>query len=81
MDELPQGREPETAYYKNLMKDLISKGRSCINKSNWQSCLSKKLDDLYNELLWHPDDELQFSHDGQKIIITNKTLEEKTNGI
>ena len=45
MDELPQGREPETAYYKNLMKDLISKGRSCINKSNWQSCLSKKLDD------------------------------------
>lgn len=37
----------------------------------------QKLDDLYNELLWHPDDELQFSHDGTKIIITNKTLEEK----
>jgi len=45
----------------------------------WQDM--QKLDDLYNELLWHPDDELQFSHDGQKIIITNKTLEEKTNGI
>ena len=39
----------------------------------------QKLDDLYEELLWHPDDELQFTHDGQKIIITNKTLEEKQN--
>ena len=37
----------------------------------------QKLDDLYEELLWHPDDELQFTHDGQKIIITNKTLEQK----
>ena len=37
----------------------------------------QKLDDLYEELLWHPDDELQFTHDGQRIIITNKTLEEK----
>ena len=45
----------------------------------WQDM--QKLDDLYNELLWHPDDELQFSHDGQKIIITNKTLKEKNNGI
>ncbi len=33
------------------------------------------LNDLYEELLWHPEDELQFSHDGEKIIITNKTLE------
>ena len=24
----------------------------------------QKLDDMYEELLWHPDDELQFSHDG-----------------
>ena len=37
----------------------------------------QKLDDMYEELLWHPDDELQFTHDGQKIIIINKTLEEK----
>jgi hypothetical protein len=35
----------------------------------------KKLNDLYEELLWHHDDELKFTHDGQKIIITNKTLE------
>ena len=35
----------------------------------------QKLDDMYEELLWHVDDELQFSHDGEKIIITNKTLE------
>ena len=41
----------------------------------WQDI--QKLDDMYEELLWHPDDELQFSHDGTKIIITNKTLEEK----
>jgi hypothetical protein len=34
----------------------------------------QKLDDLYEELLWHPDDELQFTHDGEKIIITNKNL-------
>ncbi len=39
----------------------------------------QKLDDMYEELLWHPDDELQFTHDGQRIIILNKTLEEKTN--
>ena len=39
----------------------------------------QKLDDMYEELMWHPDDELQFTHDGQKIIITNKTLEEKQN--
>ncbi len=39
----------------------------------------QKLDDMYEELLWHPDDELQFTHDGQKIIITNKTLEDKKN--
>tara|TARA_B100001063_G_C16688586_1_gene515765 strand:+ start:600 stop:749 length:150 start_codon:yes stop_codon:yes gene_type:complete len=35
------------------------------------------LNDLYEELLWHPDDELQFTHNGEKIIITNKTLQEK----
>ena len=37
----------------------------------------QKLDDMYQELLWHPDDELQFTHDGKQIIILNKTLEEK----
>ena len=35
----------------------------------------ERLNALYEELLWHPEDELQFSHDGEKIIITNKTLE------
>jgi len=41
----------------------------------------QKLDDLYEELLWHPDDELQFNIEYSKgsgrIVITNKTLEEK----
>ena len=36
----------------------------------WQDI--QKLDDMYEELMWHPDDELQFTHDGEKIIITNK---------
>jgi len=39
----------------------------------------QKLDDMYEELMWHPDDELQFTHDGEKIIITNKTLEDQKN--
>ena len=39
----------------------------------------QRLDDLYEELLWHPDDELQFTHDGKRVIIINKTLEEKNN--
>ena len=39
----------------------------------------QKLDDLYEELLWHPDDELQFTHDGTRVIIFNKTLEDKNN--
>ncbi len=33
----------------------------------------QKLDDLYEELLWDPDDELQFTHDGTKIIVINKS--------
>tara|TARA_Y100000004_G_scaffold73961_1_gene83073 strand:- start:613 stop:774 length:162 start_codon:yes stop_codon:yes gene_type:complete len=41
----------------------------------------QKIDDLYEELLWHPDDELQFSIEYLKgsgrVVITNKTLEEK----
>ena len=36
----------------------------------------QKLDDMYEELLWHPDDELVFTHDGKRIIIYNKTLED-----
>ncbi len=35
----------------------------------------QKLDDLYEELLWQPDDVLQFTHDGEKIIIINKSLD------
>ena len=37
----------------------------------------QKLDDLYEELLWDPDDELQFTHDGKRVIIINKTQENK----
>ena len=36
----------------------------------------QKLDDLYEELLWDPDDEVQFTHDGEKIII-NRTKPKK----
>ena len=37
----------------------------------------QKLDDMYEELMWHPDDELQFTHDGERIIIYNKSLNKK----
>ena len=37
----------------------------------------EKLNALYEELCWGHDDELQFTHDGQKVIIINKTKEEK----
>tara|TARA_A100001201_G_C3955869_1_gene161087 strand:+ start:78 stop:227 length:150 start_codon:yes stop_codon:yes gene_type:complete len=37
----------------------------------------QKLDDLYEELMWHPDDELQFTHDGERVIIINKTQQER----
>ncbi len=37
----------------------------------------RKLNDMYEELMWHPEDDLQFTHDGEKIIITNTTLENK----
>ena len=33
----------------------------------------QKLDDLYEELLWDPDDELQFTHDGERVLIINRT--------
>ena len=36
----------------------------------------QKLDDLYNELMWHHEAELQFTHDGNRVIIINKTLEQ-----
>lgn len=35
-----------------------------------------KLNALFSELCWGHDDELMFSHDGSKVIITNKTLEQ-----
>ena len=35
----------------------------------------EKLNALYEELCWDYDDELMFSHDGTKVIITNKTQE------
>ena len=41
----------------------------------------QKLDDLYEELLWDPDDELQFNIEYLKgngrVVITNKTQEQK----
>ena len=61
---------------------VIVQSTNLIGQSNmpnpnalWQDI--QKLDDLYEELLWHPDDELQFTHDGERIIIINTTLENK----
>jgi hypothetical protein len=33
----------------------------------------QKLDDLYEELCWDPDDDLQFTHDGERVLIINRT--------
>tara|TARA_Y100000361_G_scaffold84991_1_gene75369 strand:+ start:500 stop:646 length:147 start_codon:yes stop_codon:yes gene_type:complete len=37
----------------------------------------EKLNDLFEELLWGHDDELVFTHDGEKIIVYNKTKQDK----
>lgn len=37
----------------------------------------KKLNALYEELCWDHDDELVFTHDGEKVIIYNYTIEKK----
>ena len=37
----------------------------------------EKLDALFSELCWGHDDELQFGHDGSRVIITNKTQEKE----
>ena len=34
-----------------------------------------KLDALYQELCWEPDDELDFTHEDGRVVIYNKTLE------
>ena len=36
----------------------------------------EKLNTLYEELCWDYDDELVFTHDGEEIIIYNKTKQE-----
>lgn len=33
----------------------------------------EKLNALYEELCWDPDDELVFTHDGEKVLVINKT--------
>tara|TARA_Y100000361_G_scaffold147014_1_gene158082 strand:+ start:510 stop:674 length:165 start_codon:yes stop_codon:yes gene_type:complete len=33
----------------------------------------EKLNALYEELCWEPDDELVFTHDGEKVLIINKS--------
>ena len=33
----------------------------------------QRLDDLYEELCWSPDDDLQFTHDGERVLIINRT--------
>ena len=44
VEELPKGREPETKFFEDLMIELSSNVKACINQSNWRSCLINKLD-------------------------------------
>lgn len=34
----------------------------------------ERLNDIYEELMWDADDELVFTHDGEKVIIYNKSI-------
>ena len=36
----------------------------------------RRLNALYEELCWNDDDELVFTHDGERVIIYNKTQNE-----
>jgi len=36
-----------------------------------------KLDALYQELCWEPDDDLAFTHENGRVVIVNRTLEQK----
>ena len=37
----------------------------------------EKLNALYEELCWGHDDELIFTHDGTRVIVYNKTLQDR----
>jgi len=37
----------------------------------------QKLDALYEELCWDPDDNLIFTHENGRVVIYNKTQEDK----
>ena len=37
----------------------------------------RKLDALYEELMWDPSDELIFSHENGRVVIYNKTQEDE----
>jgi len=39
----------------------------------------RRLNALYQELCWDDDDDLVFTHDGSRVIIYNKTQNDKTN--
>ena len=60
-----------------MVTALYTRSTELLNMPNpdalWEDI--QKLDDLYEELLWDPDDELQFTHDGKRVIIINKTQE------
>ena len=43
LEDLPQGREPELTFYKQLMLDLTQKVSTCRLKTEWRSCLQKEL--------------------------------------
>jgi len=65
--------------YKPHVNPTIYEVKGQFNMPNpdalWQDI--QKLDDLYEELLWNPDDELQFNIEYLKgngrVVITNKT--------
>ncbi len=39
----------------------------------------EKLNALYEELMWHPDDELIFTHENGRVVIYNRNLNDSNN--
>jgi len=43
IDELPAGREPETMFYKQLMRQLRADIDQCLQANDWVPCLTSKI--------------------------------------
>jgi len=66
------------SYMVNLTKYLCRETLWNLLMSNPNALIEdiQKLDALYEELCWDPDDELVFIHENGRVVIYNKTQEQ-----